>query len=110
MSVKRASHLQRPFVHAKMSRKPDGCKVDDGTGFVQKRSKKHTVNGVETRTESAIHHLLVAVVLSLSACDRDAQYMYGLRLIVDSSGIGRQISLASRLQFRSFLQNSLGQN
>ncbi|CAE7774673.1 P2RX2, partial [Symbiodinium necroappetens] len=47
-------------------------RVDDGTGFVQKRSKKHTVNGVETR---------------------DAQYMYGLRLIVDSSGIGRQISL-----------------
>ncbi|CAE6920635.1 dgoA [Symbiodinium sp. CCMP2592] len=47
-------------------------RVDDGTGFVQKRSKKHTMNGVETR---------------------DAQYMYGLRLIVDSSGIGRQISL-----------------
>ncbi|CAE7758456.1 P2RX2 [Symbiodinium sp. CCMP2456] len=47
-------------------------RVDDGTGFVQKRSKKQTVNGVETR---------------------DAQYMYGLRLIVDSSGIGRQISL-----------------
>ncbi|CAE6973659.1 P2rx2 [Symbiodinium natans] len=47
-------------------------RVDDGTGFVQKRSKKRTVGGVETR---------------------DAVYMYGLRLIVDSSGIGRQISL-----------------
>ncbi|CAJ1406848.1 unnamed protein product [Effrenium voratum] len=47
-------------------------RVDDGTGFVQKRAKKKTVAGVETR---------------------DAVYMYGLRLIVDSSGIGRQISL-----------------
>eukprot|EP00434_Breviolum_minutum_P036625 symbB.v1.2.032457.t1/scaffold3893.1/size48745/2 len=47
-------------------------RVDDGTGFVQKRAKKKSMQGVETR---------------------DAVYMYGLRLIVDSSGIGRQISL-----------------
>jgi len=47
-------------------------RVDDGTGFVQKRAKKKSVQGVETR---------------------DAVYMYGMRLIVDSSGIGRQISL-----------------
>ena len=44
------------------------------------------------------HELLVALVLCLFACHRDAQYMYGLRLIVDSSGIGRQISLALWLQ------------
>ncbi|CAK9107032.1 unnamed protein product [Durusdinium trenchii] len=47
-------------------------RLDAGTGFVQKRAKKKTTNGVETR---------------------EAVYMYGLRLIVDSSGIGRQISL-----------------
>mmetsp|Transcript_29600 Transcript_29600/g.55399 ORF Transcript_29600/g.55399 Transcript_29600/m.55399 type:complete len:425 (+) Transcript_29600:33-1307(+) len=47
-------------------------RVDDGTGFVQKRGRKRTTDGVETR---------------------DAVYMYGLRFIVDSSGIGRQISL-----------------
>eukprot|EP00930_Biecheleria_cincta_P035143 TRINITY_DN24202_c0_g1_i1.p1 TRINITY_DN24202_c0_g1~~TRINITY_DN24202_c0_g1_i1.p1 ORF type:complete len:442 (-),score=62.40 TRINITY_DN24202_c0_g1_i1:147-1436(-) len=47
-------------------------RVDDGTGFVQKRAKKRRENGVDLR---------------------DATYMYGLRFVVDSSGIGRQISL-----------------
>eukprot|EP00440_Ansanella_granifera_P029534 gb/GFBE01032077.1/.p1 GENE.gb/GFBE01032077.1/~~gb/GFBE01032077.1/.p1 ORF type:complete len:428 (+),score=109.38 gb/GFBE01032077.1/:1-1284(+) len=47
-------------------------RVDDGTGFVQKRGKRKTIGGVETR---------------------DVVYMYGMRIIVDSSGIGRQVSL-----------------
>jgi len=47
-------------------------RVDDGTGFVQKRARKMTVDGVETR---------------------EVYYMYGLRFIVDSSGLGRQIAL-----------------
>lgn len=47
-------------------------RVDGGTGFSQKRARKRRVNGVDMR---------------------DATYMYGLRFLVDSSGIGRQISL-----------------
>eukprot|EP00438_Fugacium_kawagutii_P018692 Skav214156 [mRNA] locus=scaffold945:68507:80179:- [translate_table: standard] len=48
-------------------------RVDDGTGFVQKRAKKSTLQGQERGMGE------------LGAS--------GLRLIVDSSGIGRQISL-----------------
>jgi len=47
-------------------------RVDDGTGFSQKKARKRRQNGVD---------------------QRDATYMYGLRFIVDSSGIGRQVSL-----------------
>ena len=73
--------------------------VDDGTGFVQKRSKKRTVGGVETR-QSGVHACQSLQQLSVTDV-RDAVYMYGLRLIVDSSGIGRQISLAPRLKSRT---------
>jgi len=47
-------------------------RVDDGSGFAQQRARKSRVNGVDMR---------------------DATFMYGLRFLVDSSGIGRQISL-----------------
>lgn len=47
-------------------------RLDSGKGFVQKRVRHQHVGGVHTR---------------------DAIYMHGLRLLVESSGIGRRISL-----------------
>lgn len=47
-------------------------RLDGGQGFVQMRARHKRLNGEETR---------------------DAFYMYGLRILVDSSGIGRQFSL-----------------
>lgn len=45
---------------------------DDGKGFVQKRVRHQTIAGVHTR---------------------EAIYMYGLRVLVESSGIGRRASI-----------------
>merc|ERR1719408_80095 len=47
-------------------------RLDNGKGFVQKRARHKTVGGAATR---------------------DATYMYGLRILVDSSGIGRKVSV-----------------
>lgn len=53
-----------PFVQIKA--------LDGGAGFTQKRTFHQRKNGLETR---------------------DAIYMYGLRVLVDSKGVGRQTSL-----------------
>merc|ERR1740121_1699840 len=47
-------------------------RLDGGQGFVQKRVLHKRSNGEETR---------------------DAIYMYGLRILVDSSGLGKRVSL-----------------
>lgn len=47
-------------------------RLDHGKGFVQRRVKHKTVGGASTR---------------------DATYMHGLRILVDSSGIGRKFSM-----------------
>jgi len=46
-------------------------RLDNGKGFSQKRANHHTIGGTEAR---------------------DAILMYGLRILVDSSGLGRQMS------------------
>lgn len=47
-------------------------RLDNGKGFVQKRVRHQTIGGVSTR---------------------NSHYMYGLRILVDSSGIGRKVSV-----------------
>jgi len=47
-------------------------RVDEGLGFTQKKSRRYTVGGVERR---------------------DALYRYGIRILAESSGTGRQASV-----------------
>lgn len=46
-------------------------RLDNGKGFMQKRAQRHTIGGAQMR---------------------DATVMFGLRILVDSSGIGRKLS------------------